>query len=58
MEEKEEKEVKEVKEVDEVKERRDWLDQRGCTPCFWDKSADDIGRAGDRPDTENERVRK
>jgi hypothetical protein len=54
----EEKEEKEVKEVDEVKERRDWLDQRGCTPCFWDKSAEDIGRVGDRLDTENERVRK
>jgi hypothetical protein len=53
-----EKEEKEVKEVDEVKERKDWLDQRGYTPGFGGKSAEDIGRVGDRLDTENERVRK
>jgi hypothetical protein len=34
------------------------LDQRGCTPCFRGKSAEDMGRVGDRLDTENERVRK
>jgi hypothetical protein len=48
----------EEKEEKEVKERRDWLDQRGCTPGFRGKSAEDIGRVGDRLDTENERVRK
>jgi len=36
----------------------DWLDQRGCTPGFRGKSAEDIGRVGDRLDTENERVCK
>ena len=30
----------------------------GCTPGFWGKSAEDIGRAEDRLDTKNERVRK
>ena len=57
------KEVEEVKEVTEVGERRDVRVEIGwtrgeCTPGFWGKSAEDIGRAEDRLDTENERVRK
>jgi hypothetical protein len=54
---------KEVEEVKEVGERRDvrveigWT-RGGCTPGFWGKSAEDVGRMVDRCDTENERVRK